>query len=301
MAEVKKSSLEDLMVAMDVVDTLRHRQILVDRELDSENRRQRLIEKLREIYEAQGIEVTDEILAEGVTALEEERFSYKPPRTSFSVKLAQLYVNREHWFKPLVIIVLILLTIFVGRYILITFPRMQQLDAMPVKIGKTFSAIQKIAKNPAVVERSQTWVNRAADAIDDEDLNDAKLALSELTNIKVALEQSYSIRIVSRPGESSGVWRIPDANSDARNYYLIVEAVDAKGKVLSVPILNEENNQTTKVEQWGIRVGYDIFRQVAADKKDDGIIQRNRVGQKLPGAMGPEYSIKTSGAAITRW
>jgi len=59
------------MLAMDVVDTLRHRQQLVDRELDAEARRERLVEKLREIYASQGLNVTDEMLEEGVRALEE--------------------------------------------------------------------------------------------------------------------------------------------------------------------------------------------------------------------------------------
>jgi hypothetical protein len=299
--EAKKSSLEDLMVAMDVVDTLRHRQILVDRELDAENRRERLIERLRDIYEAQGIEVTDQILAEGVEALEQERFTYQPPEDSFSLKLAKLYVSRDRWLKPLFIIVMIIVTILVGRYLLVTLPKIQELNAMPVKVGKTYSAIQKLTQEPSVISQSKRWVNLAAEAIDDENLDEARLALNELTAIKTTLNQSYIIRIVSRPGEFSGVWRIPDANSQARNYYLIVEAVDEKGQILSVPILSEENNKTTEVKQWGIRVDYSVFQKVAADKKDDGIIQRNRVGRKLPGNMSPEYIIDTTGAAITRW
>ena len=80
--------LDDLMVAMDVVDTLRHRDELVKRELDTEGRRARLIKKLREIYTAQGINVTDHLLEEGVRSLEEDRFVYEPPRKTFMVRLA---------------------------------------------------------------------------------------------------------------------------------------------------------------------------------------------------------------------
>ena len=91
------------MVAMDVVDTLRHRDLIVDRELDSEGRRQRLIARLRDIYTAQGIEVSDAALSAGVNALEEDRFSYTPTTGGFSVKLARLYVSRRRWFKPLAV------------------------------------------------------------------------------------------------------------------------------------------------------------------------------------------------------
>ena len=70
--------LDDLMLAMDVVDTLRHDQRLVERELSDDASDDALIKRLREVYKGQGIEVPDRILEEGVKALHEKRFSYKP-------------------------------------------------------------------------------------------------------------------------------------------------------------------------------------------------------------------------------
>ena len=60
--------LDEVMLAMDVVDTLRHRRNLVERELSEEDRDTRLIERLREIYRNQGIDVPDSVLAAGVAA-----------------------------------------------------------------------------------------------------------------------------------------------------------------------------------------------------------------------------------------
>ena len=77
-ATAEKQSLDDVLVAMDVVDTLRHRDLILQKELDQEGREQQLITRLREIYAAQGIEVTDEVLLQGVQALEEQRFHYRP-------------------------------------------------------------------------------------------------------------------------------------------------------------------------------------------------------------------------------
>ena len=48
-SESHKAPLEELMVAMDVVDTLRHDQSIAERELDGESRRERLLERLRGI------------------------------------------------------------------------------------------------------------------------------------------------------------------------------------------------------------------------------------------------------------
>ena len=97
----EEQDLDDVLLAMDVVDTLRHRERVVAHELDAEGRERELIERLKEIYAAQGMDVPDRILKEGVKALEEDRFVYKPPKNSFSVRLAKLYVSRGKWMAPL--------------------------------------------------------------------------------------------------------------------------------------------------------------------------------------------------------
>jgi len=46
----------------------------IDRELDADARRDRMVEKLRGIYQAQGLDISDKVLAEGVRAMEEGSF-----------------------------------------------------------------------------------------------------------------------------------------------------------------------------------------------------------------------------------
>ena len=70
--------LDDVMLAMDVVDNLRHADQLVERELRTEERDRQLKERLRKLYAAQGIDVPEHILDEGVAALHEDRFVYRP-------------------------------------------------------------------------------------------------------------------------------------------------------------------------------------------------------------------------------
>jgi len=89
-----ETQLEDVMAAMDVVDTLRHEQGIAERELDSEGRRERLLNRLRDLYQAQGIEVSDRILEEGINALEEERFEYVGVESNWQTKLAHVWVSR---------------------------------------------------------------------------------------------------------------------------------------------------------------------------------------------------------------
>src|SRR5690625_1281638 len=88
---LQRAPLDDVMLAMDVVDTLRHREALIERELGSAERDEQLIERLRKVYASQGIEVTDEILKEGIAALKEDRFVYRPPPRSAATRWAHVY------------------------------------------------------------------------------------------------------------------------------------------------------------------------------------------------------------------
>jgi len=116
-----------------------------------------------------------------------------------------------------------------------------------------------------------------------------------------ALQTEYDLRILSRANELSGVWRVPSVNPSARNYYLIVEAVDKTGKQLRLPIENEEDGRIRRVTRWGVRVDKATFEAVAADKGDDGIIQGNIIGRKSRGKLEPEYIVPTTGDTITDW
>src|SRR5262249_48557508 len=86
--------LDELMLAMDVGDTIRHGELLVERELEQGTRDDELRNRLREIYKGQGIEVPDSVIDEGIKALKDSRFVYVPPRPGLGVTIATMWVNR---------------------------------------------------------------------------------------------------------------------------------------------------------------------------------------------------------------
>jgi hypothetical protein len=94
---------------------------------------------------------------------------------------------------------------------------------------------------------------------------------------------------------------VPQRNPTGRNFYLIVEAVTPDGRTLNLPVTSEEDGRTETVSKWGIRVTEDVFEQIRRDKSDDGIVQRNRLGEKRRGHLEVEYLIPVLGGAITRW
>jgi len=297
----EKAPLEDLMAAMDVVDTLRHQQDLAERELDGEGRRARLLERLRDMYRGQGIDVPDHVLEEGIDALEEERFQYKSVPSSWKTKLAHIWVSRRRWGKPAGFLAVIG-SIFYGVYFATdVLPSYQLKSNLPQELQTSLSAITSLAKNPEIVEQAKLSAANANQAIAQEKYSRAQSIVSNMQGVKDQLSQAYTIRVISRANENSGVWRRPPNNPDGRNYYLIVEAIDAKNNVIELTILNQENNRAVRKKSWGLRVNEQTFYKIAADKKDDGIIQGNIVGRKAIGYLKPEFSIPTTGATITEW
>ena len=288
------------MLAMDVVDTLRHRQGLVERELKAGDRRERLIEQLREIYHSQGIEVTDAVLEQGVTALEEDRFSYTPPKGSLGVTLARLYVRRSRWLKGIVAIIILTLALFSANFLL-DLPLFSTTGELPSALDTTFSQIVGISKSDAATTRARELLKAAKVSLDDNDVSAAEDKLAGMRMLLNTLTKSYEIRVLSRPNTRSTVLRIADANPDQPSYYLIVQAVDRTGRPHPIDVRNGEGGAMRVVDSWGLGVDEATFQSFSTDKQDDGIIQNNRVGEKPRGFIEPNYSVATTGTTITDW
>ena len=307
----RKIELNEVMLAMDVVDTLRHQQSVVDRELGAEDHEQALIEKVRNIYAGQGLTVSDDVIAEGVKALREERFTYRPPQNSFQLTLARLYVNRGRWFKRGALAIAALLAIVLVYQFAVVAPKkrarlqqqqaLQELKAMPAKLADQRDQVLAEAREDEARQQADALYTDAMAAVSRQDAEAVDNGVAALRQLYAQLTQQYQVRIVSRPDTSSGVWRVPQDKPNARNYYIIVEAVTADEKRLSLPVTSEEDGKTSTVEQWGLRVESAIFEQVKRDKMDDGIIGRNVFGVKKRGYLTPQYAIPTTGGAITQW
>lgn len=242
--------LDEVMLAMDVVDTLRRRERLVKAELDDLGREEDLKARLRKIYAAQGIEVPDHVIEQGVAALKEGRFTYAPPPRSLATRFARIYVKRGDWGKWVGGILGVMILAAVIHYVSFVAP-----DAgLPEDLVRVHTEAIALAGNARARETLERFLGAGQSALRNDDTEGARLALRELETARTILGQEYSLRIVNRPAERSAVWRIPDVNSGARNYYILVEAVDPTGRVLPVPIRNEETRETETVDTWGLRV-----------------------------------------------
>ena len=301
--------LDEVMLAMDVVDTLRHRQDLATRELAGVSREQQLIDKLRDIYHQQGIEVPDHILKEGVAALQESRFVYDPPKPGFGTSMARLYVGRERWGKPVGAALVAVLVLSVG-YLGLWQPyqrgqaenaRIELSEGVPARLDALYGTVFDETKVQKAVLQAEALRTRGKTFAAEGNSVAAERAMADLIALRDQLRQEYTLRVINRADVRSGFWTIPEVNTAATNYYIVVEALDVDGKELELPILNEENGQTEVVATWGVRVPESVYDSVAADRRDDGIIQNNEIGRKSNGFLDVEYSVPVLGGAVTQW
>ena len=309
MAPSQPQTLDDVMIAMDVVDTLRHREDLVRRELNEEGRESELIARLRQIYRDQGIEVPDQVLADGVKALKDSRFVYTAPPASWKRTLLTLWVRRQIYGKQLGIAAIALAVLFGGYHLLVTRPaklaeqraRIEITETLPKQLRQAHADVVAIASDAAAKERANALQADAERAIRAGDRAAMVKTNADLAQLRDELLRQYTLTIVSRPGENTGVWRQPPHGNQARNYYLIVEAITPEGQKLSLPIRNEETGAVETVSKFGVRVPQDTFETVARDKRDDGIVQKNRFGVKRRGNLAVDYEMPFEGGFITRW
>lgn len=293
-----RSKLDDVLLAMDVVDTLRHREQLVMTELDAGAREAALLVRLKEIYAAQGIDVPETILREGVKALEEKRFLYEPPKPSLGVTLAKIYIARSRWLGPAAAALVAVVALAGAWQVGVAAPA----RALPAELEKLHQEIGAAVVEPAAALKADALYTEGRRAVRAGDTGEAREARDALRQMQADLDTVYQVRVVYGPGEeNSGLFRIPDDLPGARNYYLIVEAVDVSGDLVEVPISSEEDRRSDRVTRWGQRVSEAAYTAVGADKGDDQIIQNAVIGQKPAGYLTPQYTVETPGGAILEW
>jgi hypothetical protein len=295
------ASLDELMLAMDVVDTLRHQELVLSREVEADTRDERLLERLREIYTSQGIAVSDEVLAQGVRALRDERFAFPASEPSVTRTLATLYVTRGRWGKWVGGAAAALAVAVIALQLLVWGPGERERAEVPAGLAAAYATVLATTSEQEALEEARAQLAVGEAAVASGDYDEARAATAQLAALNAQLQAQYELRVVSRPDEQSGVWRVPDDNPRARNYYLIVEAIAPNGNALTLPIRSEEDGRTRRVRLFGLRVDEGTFERVAADKRDDGIIQNAAVGAKRRGELEVDYTVPATGAAITEW
>lgn len=299
--------LSDAMLVMDVADTLRHGIVSPVPPLPSPQDEQ-LLDRLGVFYRQQGIEAPTAVLAEGLAAWRDRRFIYQPAR-GFAATLAHLYVARRRW-GPAVGVFALVVVVGLGGYFFGYLPyqaaqtaaaQQELTQGLPAQMDAAYEAIFNDTKVQSAVNDAEELRNRGKEAAQNGNRAAAEQAVSDLRALHDQLMAAYTLRVVDQDGVKPGFWNFPPTNAEATNYYLVVEAVDADGHILSLPIRSEDTGETKTVSRWALRVPQAVYDAVIADKNDDGVIQHAVVGFKQDGFLDVDYVVPVLGGTLTQW
>lgn len=263
---------------------------------------------LRSISDRQKLSISGRMLDEGMRSLKEDRFTYSPVGGRIARGLAAIWLERRttYGWIGLGLMFFVAFALFTrwdaSQFAFTEEARQIELtQTLPWKLKQQTEAALAEAKTTDAKEYVQGLNNEGAIALAGKDVPKVHKIITELETVRAHLARTYVLRIVARPNEQSGVFRIPKANANARNYYLIVEAVMPDGKILSMRITNEENNSTTTVTKWGVRVPQATFDAVRKDKGNGVALKKDILGRKPQGALTEVYDMPVMDGAITEW
>lgn len=163
LAEEEDLNLTDIMLTMDVVDSLRHEEAMVERALNEEAREQLMVERVRDAYAAQGIEVSDATIAAGVKALKEKQFVYSPPQPGFKTRMLRAWVNRQGIGRGLGLFAGVGALIAGGWYGLVELP---QARALAAEVSEFNTAVQVADVDLRALDQRRNSLTEAVEAAD---------------------------------------------------------------------------------------------------------------------------------------
>ena len=256
--------------------------------------------------------MSDKVLAEGVKALKESRFTYTPQAAVAEAHAAR-DVGRPQALRHIR-----------GRrsprsagrrcgyqYFAVTRPAQLAEEQARVEITETLPQSDPAGAcrhHPAVDRRQRQAARRPAagrrrarDPRQGSRGNVQGRGRAEAARA-TRWRREYTLTIVSRPGRDDR--RVaPAAARQRRNATTTSSSKRSRpdGRKLRLPIRNEETGETSIVDKFGVRVPQATFDAVAADKRDDGIVQRNRYGVKRRGTLTVDYLMPFDGGMITKW
>ena len=304
----KPQKLDELMLAMDVVDTLRHQAQVVDREMAQAERDDQLRDRLRQIYRSQGIEVPDTTIDAGIKALKESRFVYTPPNEGFAHTIASAWVHRGTWGKLAAAGILGLGVLWGGYVFFVERParlaaetaRVELSDTLPRQLQAAADAAIAEARVEPARERARAILATGQAAIRRSDAAGARAAITEIDQLSATLREEYQLRIASLQNEQTGFFR-EAARGPGRRYFLVVNVLDRSGRPVTRVVTNEEDNTTERVSRFAVGVPQTVWDAVRADKQRNGIVQNNRLGEKRRGELDVTWLMPVAGGTLTRW
>lgn len=304
--------MQDMLRIMDVASTLRRGRESAEAQLDVATAKERLRERLLATAAAAGETVTPAEVDAAIERYFATQHTYADPPPSWRRFWAHLWVLRRGCLTLLILFGIVvggsiwLVGTIAGKSPVRSAPRAEvpssatphgttppQPQPQPpppqvTQLAAAWTAFQQVATAAAKLAadvdarsrvQSASAVGEAAHAASD--LGRLQQARQRLDELVTRLEEEYTVTVVDRPGERSGIDRYFEGKLSG--YYLIVEAKTADGRALSRRITNGETRRTSSVTKWGEQIPEGVWQRIVADKKADGVVDEALFARKERG------------------
>jgi hypothetical protein len=305
----QKLTLEEMTRIMDVAATLRKERALVDQQLNFDQIKAQLRQRLLDAAKVSGDPVTAAEIDAAIASYYDQLHEFREPPAGFQTFLAHVWCLRRTVFKW------VLGLVGVGAAIVaFGMVRQSQVNSRANSLYEQSVAAEKaiLQWDDAASLRAEleSKLVEAREAMEARDFTTLERIKTELATLQSEYASQYEVVIFSSPNERSATERIwTDENgSRTSGFFVLVTARDKEGRGVEAPIHNRETDRTLRVQQWGEQVPEAVFERLAADKKADGVLDEREFGVKRQGKRELEVTLKgedgqpiTRGGQITSW
>jgi hypothetical protein len=297
-APAESLSLPELLRIMDVATALRQDRELVEQQLNLDELKARLRERLLAGSTVTGEAVTPEEVDAAIDRYFTTQNTFAEPTRNLEVTLAHLYVRRHTLGKWLGLALAALAAV----WFLFLWDRgplsptgraRRQLASLSSAVDRSRETIRATTDDPEALAELER-LDREAELYEGQaDRGQLETVRAAMADLEGKLNGEYTVRIVSRPGERSAVVRHKPATEGGgiSGYYLFVEAVAPDGTVLPRRISNAEEGTVAEVTQWAERVPSEVYERIRRDKQQDGIVDENVFAVKRKGRLDEEVTL----------
>jgi hypothetical protein len=178
--------------------------------------------------------------------------------------------------------------------------RLELQETLPRQLAAAHAAVMGEAQVQPARQRADQALATGRAALQRGDASGGRAAIEDLDGLATQLRQEYLLLIAGRADEQTGFFREARIGQ-GRTYYLVVNALDARGQPVRLPIRNIETNRVDTVSRFAVAVPETTFNRVRDEKARAGIVQNNRMAEKRRGFLEPEFRMPALDGRLTTW
>ena len=307
-SETVGPSVEDLVRIMDVASALRREREIAEAQLTIDVEKERIRKRLQETAAITGEAVTAAEIDAAIDVYYGSLHRFEEPARGVKWFLAHAYVRRGA-AAAAVGVILVAAAFFWWGFLSpwAPFSGTGRSAILAEQIDAAGARVEAVADDPGVAPQLVRLREEARVLSEQSDADGLGRILAQVESIEERLNAEYSLRIVSRPGEKSGVdsYFVDESGKRLSGYFLIVEEIGTGGERRRRAVTSVETRKSRQVSKWGERVPRSVYEAVKQDKQSDGVLDRDIFARKLRGRLDEDIVLPgvdpAQRAQITEW